>query len=359
MKLFLDSLLIDNYRIFRHLEIERLGRANLIVGRNNAGKSTVLEALRLYASGGSEQVLWSILESHDETRGSASEQVEDRLFAVQQLFHGRDSEWHNQKEIRIGSTRDLKSTLRLSVGNITEQTAPFATSHGQRVSNTGPTLSVIVGDDAHRVPMDVDWTKQNIMFRFRASEQAPTRQGYVPPCGLTEDIAATQWDMVALTDLEDAVIDALRIISPEIERISFIGEHGRNRVPVAKLTNHPKPVPLRSLGDGVNRMLGIALSLVAARGGVLLLDEVENGIHFTAQERVWRLIFQTAHRLDIQVFATTHSWDCIEAFQRAAADDQHEDAVLVRLDVRRDAISPTTFSEHDLSIVTREQIEVR
>jgi len=354
MALFLDSLLIDNYRIFRHLEIERLGRANLIVGRNNAGKSTVLEALRLYASGGSEQVLWSILESHDETRGSAPEQAGDRLFSLQQLFHGRDSEWDSQKEIRIGSTRDLKSTLRIRVGNIT-----FDTSHGQRFSNTRPTLSVFAGDNSHSVPLDVDWTKPNVMFRFAASEQELTRQGYVPPSGLTEDVAARQWDMVALTDLEDAVIDALRIISPEIERISFIGEHGRNRVPVAKLTSQPKPVRLRSLGDGVNRMLGIALSLVAARGGILLLDEVENGIHFSAQERLWRLIFQTAHRLDIQVFATTHSWDCIEAFQRAASNDQHEEAVLVRLDVRRDAVSPTSFSENDLSIVTREQIEVR
>jgi predicted ATPase len=185
------------------------------------------------------------------------------------------------------------------------------------------------------------------------------RQAYVPPEGLTAETAARLWDLIALTDLEQSVIEALRIISPDIERMSFIGEHGQARIPMAKLANEVRPIPLRSLGDGVGRMLGIALSLVSARGGVLLLDEVENGIHFAAQEHLWQLIFRLAHQLNTQVFATSHSWDCIEAFQQAAALDPNEEAVLVRLDVHRDAITPTTFSERDLSIVTRDQIEVR
>ena len=85
----------------------------------------------------------------------------------------------------------------------------------------------------------------------------------------------------------------------------------------------------------------------------------KNGIHFTAQQRLWELIFRLANRLDTQVFATTHSWDCIEAFQHAASIDSHEDAALVRLDVHDDAVSPTSFSERELAIVTRERIEVR
>lgn len=335
MKLLLDSLRLENYRVFRDLRIERLGRANLVVGKNNTGKSSILEAVRLFATRASVDAISSILESHDET--PAGDQPEDRLFALKQLFHGRDAAWDAGSEIRIGEVDDVLSGLSLEL---------------HEPENGSAVLVITFDGMRHGIPLD-GWQRPS------RSTDAVARQAYVSPHGVTAEAAGRLWDLIALTDLEEDVISALRIISPDIERISFIGEGARKRVPVAKLKSQERPVPLRSLGDGVNRMLGIVLSLISARGGVLLVDEVENGIHFSAQQQLWELIFRTAHRLNAQVFATTHSWDCIQAFQHAASEDAHEEAVLIRLDARRDSILPTTFSEHDLSIVTREQIEVR
>ena len=64
----------------------------------------------------------------------------------------------------------------------------------------------------------------------------------------------------------------------------------------------------------------IVLSLVNARGGVLLIDEFENGLHYSVQLDAWRMIFNLAQSLNVQVFATTHSWDAVESFQTAAAE---------------------------------------
>lgn len=320
MALLLESLRIENYRAFERLEIPRLGRVNLLVGRNNSGKSSVLEAVRLYASRGSEEALIAILESHDalpeetEPRHAAT-RLAKRSSAMEQLFHGR--KMAPGDTIRIGP-----------VG-------------GQRRIALGQAALSKVSD---RSPEDPD-----VGFPYV----------YVSPEGLTTDASARRWDFIALTDLESNVIDALRIISPEIERISFIGESGRKRIPMAKLRSEVRPVPLRSLGDGVNRLLGIALSLASASHGILLIDEVENGIHFTAQQKLWELIFRLAHQLDTQVIATTHSWDCIEAFQKAAKSDENEEAALIRLDTQNGGISPVSFTERELAIVTREQIEVR
>lgn len=343
MSLFLDSLQIENYRCFRSLRIERLGRVNLFVGKNNAGKSSILEAVRLCASRGDEHVLWTILDSHDETRRAGRAQ-EDLLYAVKQLFHGRESEWWDGAEIRIGPLNEPAASISISI--------VIAPDGSEQV------LATAAGNTRRLFSVDGQSRSWKFSSPLRLSETM-LRQTHIPPEGLSSETAAMLWDLITLTDLEESVIDALRIISPEIERISFVGEHGQYRIPMAKLTNQEKPIPLRSLGDGVGRMLGIALSLVSARGGVLLLDEVENGIHFAAQEQLWQLIFRLAHQLNTQVFATSHSWDCIEAFQGAASLDRHEDAALVRLDVRRDVVVPTTFSERDLSIVTRDRIEVR
>lgn len=263
-------------------------------------------------------MLRSILESHDDLR------LDDDQSAVKQLFHGRTAQWTDASEIRIGP-----------------------------VGSDRPVSIRVVDVPSSRFPVTEE--RARIFAPFSDS----SRHVYVSPNGLTAETAARLWDLIALTDLEQDVTDVLKIISADVERISFIGESGRKRVPMAKLSSENQPVALRSLGDGVNRLLGIALSLAYARGGVLLIDEVENGVHFSAQQQMWRVIFRLSHRLATQVFATTHSWDCIEAFQQAAAADPNEEAALVRLDVHDDAVSPTSFSERELAIVTRDQIEVR
>jgi len=94
------------------------------------------------------------------------------------------------------------------------------------------------------------------------------------------------------------------------------------------------------------------------KDGILLIDEFENGMHYTVQLDAWRAVFALSQRLGVQVFATSHSWDSIEAFQKAAAESA-EDGVLVRLSRRGEEIIPTIFREDELAVATRDRIEVR
>jgi AAA15 family ATPase/GTPase len=130
------------------------------------------------------------------------------------------------------------------------------------------------------------------------------------------------------------------------------------RVGFAKLLKSEHPVQLRSLGDGVNRLFGIAVSLVNALGGFCVIDEIENGIHYSVQADVWRFIFKLATQLDVQVFATTHSWDMVKAFQ-LAADESEEEGVLIRLARTGDRLWVAEYDEHDLEIAVDREIEVR
>ena len=166
------------------------------------------------------------------------------------------------------------------------------------------------------------------------------------------------WDKIALSDKEKDVVEALRIVNPQISAISMVGSTRRKPTAIVRADNIERPIPLRSFGDGLNRLFGIILSLVNAHGGLLLVDEFENGLHHTVQLDAWRTIFRLAQTLDIQVFATSHSWDAVEAFQKAAAETP-EEGVLIRLARRGEDIIPTVLSEDELAIATRDQIEVR
>jgi AAA15 family ATPase/GTPase len=74
---------------------------------------------------------------------------------------------------------------------------------------------------------------------------------------------------------------------------------------------------------------------------------------------VWKLIFQVAARLNVQVFATTHNWDCIEAFERAARENENANGELIHLMSKNDKVFAVLYDEQELSIVTQEMIEVR
>lgn len=119
------------------------------------------------------------------------------------------------------------------------------------------------------------------------------------------------WKNIELTDKEDLVAEVLRIIEPEIVRVSIDTRENSAKV---RLKNSSKPVPLKNFGEGMNRLLAIALGLVSAEDDMLLIDEIDLGLHHSVQPLMWEIVFQTAKRLNVQVFATTHSSDCVRSF---------------------------------------------
>jgi hypothetical protein len=169
------------------------------------------------------------------------------------------------------------------------------------------------------------------------------------------------WDKVTLTELEPEIIRALRIISPNLEAVNIVGRGATRFEQLVKvrLQDEPNPLPLRSLGEGMSRLFGLALALVNARDGLLLVDEIESGLHYSVQFELWKLILQMAQRLNVQVFATTHSWDCIRAFQQALNDDPSSDGVLIRLERRNDTHYALLFNKEELAIADEQAIEIR
>mgnify|MGYP003887959019 CR=1 FL=1 len=121
---------------------------------------------------------------------------------------------------------------------------------------------------------------------------------------------------------------------------------------------------LRIYRPALLRVLQLALKIFPAKGGFLLIDEFENGLHYSVQERIWHLAFEMAQRLDIQIFATTHSWDCVESFSEVARSRSDIDGVLFRVgrSVRtseQGRVIATVFDEAALHSITQSDVEVR
>lgn len=114
------------------------------------------------------------------------------------------------------------------------------------------------------------------------------------------------------------------------------------------------------MGDGINRILTIILALVNSSDGYLLIDEFENGLHYTVQDQLWEIVFKLATNLNIQVFATTHSNDCIASFSRILNKEQNKDlGKYIRLDNVAGVIKDVAFTPEELDIANNQDIEIR
>ena len=366
----LASFQIQNFRAFQRLEIERLGQVNLIVGKNNVGKSTLLEALRLYAHQGASKLIAEILSLRDElnyTFRAEAESDEPSGLNVVRLFYEPQNDEKISGSIKIGpstSNEILQISLELHVEQIDAEgrrlfrridPAPNEISNGALLA-----LTIRFGSQTKDIiPEGQSLLGQRPRMESKAYQEVNCL--YISAKGLGQTRIGSLWDKITLTDLEQEILYGLKIIAPEAEKISLIGEtsHRPGRIAIVKTSGQLKPVSLSSMGDGMNRIFGIILALVNAKDGMLLIDEIENGIHYTVQPELWTTIFKVAQRLNVQVFATTHSWDCISAFQQAMRENPQQDGLLIRLETKKDKTEAVLFDKNELGIVSRDLIEVR
>ena len=177
---------------------------------------------------------------------------------------------------------------------------------------------------------------------------------------------ASLWDTVALTEFEARAVQALKLIyGDEVDRVAMVADEDRvtpqryRRRPVVKVEGQDRPVPLKSLGDGAVRIFGTALAIANSSGGFFVIDEAENGIHYSVQPDFWKMVLASASEYNVQVLATTHSWDCVVGFSKAASDLEDVDGLLLRVERMGESIRTVEYSEEELEVVAEQGIEVR
>ena len=374
-RLHYPNLAISGFRGIKDVEISNLGRATLITGKNGTGKTAVLEALRLHAANAAPEVVYDILKSHAgrraENGADAGASYDDSPFAFSPLFYGFPTLSRSAAPIVISTDGGERPTkLKMRMGRFVEK--------GKVEGN-----AVVAPDDDGRdlderedaPPAMLAETQGGMRCRrlikpaaaFTYANHDGFRDQERTPCVLINpygEIAAYgQYIMgsgkYSIRQDEKGVAEALRIIYPQITAISCSDFDMKPENAVVHAKDISRPVPLSVFGDGALRVFAIFRALVRMRmGALLLIDEIEKGLHHKIQADVWKLIIRVARKLDVQVFATTHSWDAVKAFQEATSESPGEDS-LVRLARRRERAFATAYSEENVEIAVRQNIEVR
>jgi AAA15 family ATPase/GTPase len=359
-ELLLDSLEIRNFRAFEHLKIEKLGRVNLIVGRNSIGKTALLEALWVYANRGTLNVLLSLLEQHKEFNFAAANEVSLKNAGSQNIISALEYLFYNVPKIQtspiaeIGAIGDNAKKIVLEFA----YKKRFSANNRKQTNNLNIAgLDVKLGNETV-AEYSFDNSLQLLLSTSVNTDSIIIPNNFLQTSSLPEEDISELWNKIVVTDLETQVIKTLQLVNPDIERIAVVKDEGMHNIFVGfKKSN--RRVTLASLGEGLNRVFQIALTLVNSENGLLLVDEIENGLYHGVQVDLWKLIFELAQRLNIQIFATTHSWDCVEAFEEAATSNTEVEGLAIRLQKRNDKMEAVVMDEADLEVVTNKWIEVR
>jgi hypothetical protein len=373
----LPNFEIISFRALNHLVIERLGRVNLIIGKNNVGKTTLLEALRFFGMA-SPTALREYLVGHDEL--SSSRELGEAQLDFRSLFHGRRAKGD---AIRMGPIDAPEKCLQIRLVELERIAHSSGRYHYEELEdrNSYSEGDIVVGVRVERKDTHIDVSPE------------PTRRSlgygkyvgpaYIRPEGVRSSDLTQWWDDISLTGSEDRVLQFMSSFV-QIDRVATrANPMGReSRILMVRLRGDKEPVPLKSLGGGPVRLFQIAVALEYSsralsspertlsdelemdsrlQTALLLIDEVENGVHHSLHCRLWKSLLQIARGHGIQVFATTHSADCLRGFADAVAQDEEDDAVAIRLEKieGQEQTGAVIIDRNDLSIVVRDSIEVR
>lgn len=343
-----------------------LGRVNLLVGTNNCGKTSILDAIHTLARAGDLRALLQSLVRRGEFADNDGDVVE-----VARLVHG-----HGQG-LGEGPAFSVRATNDETDQHVTASVVRREPGSDVRIPRR-PGPSVRSTEEIELSPHDLrlEWFRDHVLtlrrdvpiihgggvMRLRvdphADDLASGRVQFISTDGLAREEVVLLFEAAVLTDDEPVVLQALRTVEPMVERLASVG--ARRTSPSRRggidMRVAGQRLPIGTMGDGIWRLLGIALALVRARGGILLVDEIDTGLHYTVLTKMWQLVYETAKRLDVQVFATTHSRDCYEALGEVT-EPGRQDISLQRIE--RGRPEAVAYREAILRTAAERGLEVR
>lgn len=349
-------LSIKNLRAIEELSLN-LGRVNLITGKNNVGKSTVLEAAFLLL-------------------GAHTPELTVRL----NVFRGLENVTAEAREFWGWLFRDFQISRSIAIEAIDESNnarrlmIDLGSMQNTEVEFKEPT-------DRKQLPSDFSTTKRDLQLNYsfaqdgevvrdiyaywdrdrlkiRASEESffPL-SSYLSPTSRIQSELVERFSKLQNEKRKHEVLELIRIIEPKISDldITVTSTVSSLRCDIGE----DYLIPSVYMGDGFNRWLSIVLAILHCKGGVVLVDEIDSGMHYSILSQMWNAIRIAAEASNSQVIATTHSWECIKAAHDTFSSIEDYDFRITRLDRTADGVRAVQFDREQMDTAIATELEIR
>ena len=348
----LERLHIRNYRVFNDLKIDQLSRINLIAGKNNSGKTSLLEAIFLLAGGGNAQSASNanILRIDTFSLNEMASEISETFWKP--LFSKLDM----NRPIEI--TGHYKPLGRLALKIVSERLYPTELSLDRASDASATNLSA----ERSLTFQYTDHTGQKIIghtSRFGTKQEQPPSFPFSSTILLSQitsihHVNAVQLGVLRKQKKGHLLLEALQVIEPRLQSIEDNSSSGAPMI--WGDIGLPELIPLSAMGEGMTRIARLVLAISATPNGLILVDEIENGLHHSVLSKVWKVVDTAAKQFNTQVFATTHSFECVEAVHKALGA---EGFLLHRLEASGTENRCVTYEPEEIDVALRHNLEIR
>lgn len=309
-----ENIRIDNYRNFPTMEINDLSRVNIFVGRNNSGKSCLLEAVFLLTGVSNPQLLLSCNTFRDFPK------IEDFSY----FFHNMegDKPISLTAESAYNDFYDRTLSLRLVPQNTVETDSARPLSGNSLSSNQNAQQKIIFKASVGNETVETSFVNTCVNIGQNSQEKgeitlSPNYKEKIccsflsTKYAMTDAIDATKKLIIANKEYE--IVEGLRLIDHRVKNLTVTSNEILIDVGLTK------KMPINFLGDGMRRLFSIIVNIIACKDGVLLVDEIDNGLHHKMMKSMWTLIVKMANLYNVQLFVTTHNADSLKGIYESAS----------------------------------------
>lgn len=303
------TLQIKNFRGIKFAEIDGLKQINLFFGKNNCGKSTVLEALFLI-TGQSNPVLPLSINSMRNYMKFSEDDLNVEFYnlnpenKISISARGDENRWLEISRITSHSKTFNLDSLGGGTSDNAAKTYGFKLFYSIGKKDDRYTSEIILREgspDKGKVTIDKRYKEELFSQYLTPSSQQSS---------LHEDFAK-----IVANKQESYILTSLREIEPTIKDIQLVGDE------ILVDIGAEQRLPINMMGDGLRKLLMIIISIYRCRNGVLLIDEIDNGFHFSAMKTLWKAILTAAKSNNVQLFASTHNIDSLKGLNTVLDED--------------------------------------
>lgn len=354
------KLIIEGFKGFQQIEIPRLSRISLLGGRNNAGKTSVIEALFMFFDRFNPQLF---------LRQFAWRGIDSILFDPESMWAPAFLDYDLTKKISIiaainGSEEKMTITFN---PNYSTPSIPTVTDNSgimpqirtdQRVE---PSFSLDIKYDSNEMKNQIAHLTMGASGAGIYIENAKTysrRATFLAarvPSNYSDD--AQKFGQLDILGKQDKIVEFLKIIEPNLKSLSTIAIGNKSLIHCD--IGLSKKIPVPYMGDGVSRLLSIILAIATSNNGIVFIDEFENGIHYSVMPKIWEAVAKAAREFNCQVIGTTHSYECLEAAYSGITEDLKDDFSYIRIDKVDNKTTAKCFSHELLKVALKTNMEVR
>jgi len=352
------SFKVKNFRNFSSTSITNMQRNNIIIGKNNSGKTAFLEAMFLHLGPRNPTLSVSISQFRGVTGIQANA---ESLWGS--LFHNFDT----NKTIELTAVYPDRSKATLTISLLPSSSVTFD-EIDKNHADFGPRYSQLSLLPERYLQYKYKHKSTSFTQTAKLTTQGITVEplggtnplkGFFVPARISLDPGATaqRYGELEIKLAGHAIVDFLKIIEPRIRSLTVIPlgpvPYIHADIGVRRL------MPIQFLGEGMVRLSEIAIDISSATDGIVLVDDIDTGIHYSVLPTFWKAVFKLTKKLNVQLFASTHSAESLEAAHRAWDDMNEYDMAVYRLQRFGRTFRVISYDKKTLGAAIETGLEVR